>query len=116
MGAAIASLISLGLVTALLWIQFKKTVGISLFSVHFWKTVIIATAAMVLFLKVYLFMFGTDGYGRTEAAFQSLSGVIAGGFVFLLIIIRGKVFREEELALFPFGSKLIKLIARKDRK
>ncbi|MEH6907227.1 polysaccharide biosynthesis protein [Bacillus sp. AFS006103] len=116
MGAAIASLISLGLVTALLWLRFKKTVGISLFSVHFWKTVIIATAAMVLFLKVYLFMFGTDGYGRTEAAFQSLSGVIIGGFVFLLIIIRGKVFREEELALFPFGSKLIKLIARKDRK
>ena len=115
MGAAISSLISLGMVTALLFIQFKKVVRISLFSLHFWRTIIMATASMVLFLKVYLYMFGSDDYGRIEAVFQSLSAVIVGGFLFLLIIIRGKVFREEELALFPFGSKLIKLLARKDR-
>ncbi|MFL6562472.1 MAG: polysaccharide biosynthesis C-terminal domain-containing protein, partial [Bacillus sp. (in: firmicutes)] len=53
MGAAISSLISLGMVTALLFIQFKKVVRISLFSLHFWRTIIMATASMVLFLKVY---------------------------------------------------------------
>ncbi|MEH7481682.1 polysaccharide biosynthesis protein [Neobacillus drentensis] len=115
MGAAISSLISLGMVTALLFIQFKKVVRISLFPLHFWRTIIMATASMVFFLKVYLYMFGPDNYGRIEAVFQSLSAVIVGGFLFLLIIIRGKIFREEELALFPFGSTLIKLLARKDR-
>jgi PST family polysaccharide transporter len=70
---------------------------------------------MVLFLKAYLYMLGSDDVGRTEAVFQSLSSAILGGILFLLIMIRGRVFREEELSLFPFGSKLIKLIARKDR-
>jgi PST family polysaccharide transporter len=115
MGAAISSLISLGLVTVLLLIQLKRVTRISLFSLRFSRTVITATATMLLFLKVYLSMFGTDEYGRIEAVFQSLSAVIVGGFLFLLIIIRGSVFREEELALFPFGSKLIKLMDRKDR-
>ncbi|MFL6562208.1 MAG: polysaccharide biosynthesis C-terminal domain-containing protein, partial [Bacillus sp. (in: firmicutes)] len=115
MGAAISSLIALGIVAALLIVHFKKLVRISLFSLHFWRTVITATAAMVVFLRVYLYMLGADDVGRTEAVFQSLSSVILGGFLFLLLMIRGKVFREEELSLFPFGSKLIKLMARKDR-
>ncbi|MEH7304477.1 putative polysaccharide biosynthesis protein [Neobacillus drentensis] len=115
MGAAIASLVSLGLVTTLLFVHFKKIAPFSLFSLHFWRTVLMATAAMVLFLKVYLYMWGSHDVGRIEAVFQSLSSAILGGFLFLLVMIRGRVFREEELSLFPFGSKLIKLMARKDR-
>jgi len=115
MGAAIASLLSLGFVTVLLLIKFKKTAQISLFSLRFLGTVMTATAAMVLFLKTYLYLLGGDDIGRIESVFQSLSSVILGGFLFLWIMIRGRVFREEELSLFPFGSKLIKLVARKDR-
>jgi O-antigen/teichoic acid export membrane protein len=115
MGAAISSLVSIGLVTALLVVRFKRITQISLFSPRFWRTVIIATAAMVVFLKVYLYTLGSDDVGRIEAVFQSLSSAILGGFLFLFLIIRGSVFREEELSLFPLGSKLIKLMARKDR-
>jgi PST family polysaccharide transporter len=115
MGAAISSLLSLGFVTVLLLVKFKKTAQISLFSLRFLGTVMTATAAMVLFLKIYLFLLGGEDIGRIEAVFQSLSSVILGGFLFLWIMIRGRVFREEELSLFPFGSKLIKLMARKDR-
>jgi O-antigen/teichoic acid export membrane protein len=116
MGAAISSLFSLGLVTILLLIQFRKIAVFPKFSLRFWGTVITATVLMVLLLKVYLYMFSANDFGRTGAVFQSLSSVVFGGFLFLLIIIRGRVFREEELALFPVGSKLIKLMARKDRK
>ncbi|MEH7076687.1 putative polysaccharide biosynthesis protein [Neobacillus drentensis] len=115
MGAAISSLLSLGFVTALLLIHFKRITRIPLFSFRFCGTVMTATAAMVLFLKVYLYLLGNDDVGRIEAVFQSLSSVILGGLLFLLIMIRGRVFREQELSLFPFGSKLIKLMARKDR-
>ena len=115
MGAAISSLLSLGFVTVLLLVKFKKTAQISLFSLRFLGTVMTATAAMVLFLKIYLYLLGGDDVGRIESVFQSLSSVILGGFLFLWIMIRGRVFREEELSLFPFGSKLIKLMARKDR-
>lgn len=74
-----------------------------------------ATAAMVVFLKIYLYLLGTGDVGRIEAVFQSLSSAILGGLLFLFVMIRGRVFHEEELSLFPFGSKLIKLMARKDR-
>ncbi|MFL6554697.1 MAG: oligosaccharide flippase family protein [Bacillus sp. (in: firmicutes)] len=116
MGAAISSLISMGVVTVLLMIQFKKIASVPKFSLRFWGTVLTAAAAMVLLLKVYLCMFSSNDFGRIGAVFQSLSSVLLGSFLFLLVIIRGGVFREEELALFPFGSKLIKLMARKDRK
>ncbi|WHY67186.1 oligosaccharide flippase family protein [Neobacillus sp. SuZ13] len=115
MGAAISSLVSLCLVTVLLLVQFKKITRISLFSLRFAWTVIMATAAMVVFLKIYLYLLGTGDVGRIEAVFQSLSSAILGGLLFLFVMIRGRVFHEEELSLFPFGSKLIKLMARKDR-
>jgi len=115
MGAAISSLLSLFLVTVLLFVQFKKITRISLFSLRFSWTVVMATATMVAFLKVYLYLWGTDDVGRIESVFQSLSSALLGGFLFLLVMIRGRVFLEEELSLFPFGSKLIKLMARKDR-
>jgi PST family polysaccharide transporter len=52
---------------------------------------------------------------RIEAAFQSLSSALLGGFLFLLIIVRGGVFLPHELTLFPFGSKLVLLLPKKDR-
>jgi len=119
MGAAISSLLSLGLVCGLLFLKFRKMTARPLFTWRFIGCVLMATVLMVLFLKGYLFV--TDyvveffELERLGAAMQSLSAVILGGLLFLLIIIRGRVFLEEELALFPLGSKLIHFLARKDR-
>jgi len=119
MGAAISSLITLGLVAGLLFIKFRKIAFGPLFSSGFLGTVLKATIVMVLFLKGYLYIthFFIDflGLERLGAAMQSLSAVILGGLLFLLIIIRGRVFLEEELSLFPLGSRLIHFLARKDR-
>lgn len=119
MGAAISTILTLAVVSLLLGIKFKKIVPIPLFTVLYLRTVIIATIAMVLFLKSYLFV--TDflisglGFERICAAFQALSAVLFGSFLFLLIVIKGGVFLAEELALFPLGSKLIYLLPRKKR-
>jgi O-antigen/teichoic acid export membrane protein len=119
MGAAISSLITLALVcTFLLW-KFTKMTAVPLFTAGFFRTVLSATAAMVLLLKGYqyltAFLTAFLQLGRVGASLQALSAVFLGGLLFLLIIIRGRVFKEEELALFPLGSKLIHLLARKDR-
>ncbi|MGG3468390.1 polysaccharide biosynthesis protein [Neobacillus pocheonensis] len=120
MGAALASLISLAIVSAILFMKLKKIVKIPLFNSHFLGTVLAATVLMVLFLKGYLFISGFIieplALGRIGAAFQALSSACFGGMLFLLIIIKGSVFTEEELSLFPLGSKLIHFMARKDRK
>jgi O-antigen/teichoic acid export membrane protein len=118
-GAAVSSLISLAIVTLLLMIRFKKISAGPILGNELLRTVLTATISMVLFLKVYLYItnyfFAYFGMERLGAALQSLSAASFGGFLFLLIIIRGRIFREQELALFPLGSKLIHLLARKDR-
>ncbi|MEH7093601.1 putative polysaccharide biosynthesis protein [Neobacillus vireti] len=118
-GAAVSSLISLAIVTLILLVGFRKIAAGRIFINGFLRTALTATMSMVLFLKGYLYI--TDYFfvyfemERLGAAMQSLSAVVMGGFLFLLIIIRGGIFREEELALFPLGSKFIHLLARKDR-
>ncbi|WP_160725672.1 putative polysaccharide biosynthesis protein [Bacillus sp. USDA818B3_A] len=119
MGAAASSLITLAIVTFILWMYFRKLSMGPLLVKGFLRTLMIATLGMVLILKGYLYI--TDYFfdylemDRLGAALQAVSAVICGGFPFLLIIIRGRVFLEEELVLFPFGSRVIYLLARKDR-
>ncbi|WP_066321929.1 polysaccharide biosynthesis protein [Bacillus sp. FJAT-29814] len=119
MGAAISTLISLGIVTIILLLKLKKMVPISLVPLRFLATVSVAALAMILSLKGYFLLIdnlaGSLAGSRTGAALQALSAVGFGVLVFSFIVIRGKVFREDELALFPFGSKFIYLMARKDR-
>ncbi|WP_223596377.1 putative polysaccharide biosynthesis protein [Neobacillus bataviensis] len=120
MGAAFSSLITLAIISVLLFMRLKKMVKIPLFNTHFLGTVLAATVLMVLFLKGYLivsgFIFSPLDLGRIGAAFQAISSACFGGLLFLLIIIRGSVFHEEELSLFPLGSKLIHIMVRKDRR
>ncbi|WP_052352734.1 polysaccharide biosynthesis protein [Neobacillus dielmonensis] len=118
-GAAISSLLSLGIITVLLWLRLKRSLNIRLLTAGYFLTVLTAAILMLLFLKGYLYTLeewaGLKEWGRTGAAFESLTAVFLGGILFMFIIIRRKVFLEEELGLFPFGSKLIHLMARKDR-
>ncbi|MEH7354759.1 polysaccharide biosynthesis protein [Neobacillus drentensis] len=119
MGAAISSLLALGLVTIFLFIKFKKMIIVPLLTSRFLGIVLTAAITMVFVLKGYLFLtnpiVATLGSERLGAALQSLSAVLLGGFLFFIIIVRGNVFHEEELGLFPFGRKLIHLLSRKDR-
>jgi O-antigen/teichoic acid export membrane protein len=119
MGAAVATLITLVIICLLLWFRFKRVQPISFLSFHFVRTVFAATLLMVLFLKLFLAL--TDAIiasvevERMLAALQALTAAGIGGFIFLFIIIRGGIFHEKELALFPFGSKLSLLLPKKNR-
>ncbi|MGJ7913664.1 putative polysaccharide biosynthesis protein [Neobacillus sp. LXY-1] len=118
-GAAVASLLSLAIVTMMLLHQLKRQVKIPLVTLRFMVVVLLGTAAMYLVLKEYLlvttFITRLFDMHRLGAAIQALSAVLIGGFVFLFIILRGEIFHEEDLAYFPLGSKLKYFIARKDR-
>jgi PST family polysaccharide transporter len=119
MGAAVSTIITLSLVCTILLLRFKKVVAIPVLSIRFLTTLLTATFAMILFLKGYLYitdlMIGIQNAHRLTAAVQALSSAAMGGFLFLLIMIRGGVFLDEELSLFPLGSKLLLLSTRKDR-
>ncbi|NRD77475.1 polysaccharide biosynthesis protein [Bacillus sp. BRMEA1] len=119
MGAAASSLAALLVVTVFLLWRLKRIVRIPLFPARFFEIVLVATIVMVLFLKGYLYLVGgcihTMELGRLGAAAEALSAVCLGGILFLLIIIRGRVFSAEDLSLFPFGSKFNYFLSRKDR-
>ncbi|MDP4169013.1 MAG: polysaccharide biosynthesis protein [Bacillota bacterium] len=118
MGAAIATIITLSLVCIILTIQLSKALPFHLLTKRFAMAITAASLAMVLTLK--LFMYATGGIyqyigsERIAAAAQSLGAVMVGGVIFLFIILRSAVFREEELALFPFGSKLILFLPKEE--
>ncbi|WP_413304790.1 oligosaccharide flippase family protein [Bacillus sp. 1P10SD] len=117
-GAAISTIITLAFVTLLLVVRLKKLFATSLLSVRFLATILLATVVMVVFLKGYILgtdmLIGNLGLERIGAALQALSAVCLGGILFMVIIIRGRVFLEKELALFPLGSRLIHFLARRD--
>ncbi len=119
MGAAYATLITLAMVCLLLFIKFNRMQSNLPKTFRFLGPVLVAALMMVLFLKGYLAL--TDmitipnGTERVMAITQALGGVISGGFLFLFIIVRGGVFLEKELSLFPFGSKLSLLLPKKNR-
>lgn len=119
MGAAVATVITLALVSLLLVRKLKKILNVPLFSLRFILALMAGTLVMVLFLKGYLYvtslLVGPHTSGRMVAAFQSLSSATLGGLIFLFVIIRAKIFLPEELTLFPFGSKLL-LLTQKDRR
>jgi O-antigen/teichoic acid export membrane protein len=119
MGAAVASVLTLALIGLILGMKFKKLVSLTIYTLPFLKTVFFATFVMVILLKgiVYSthFLDAIFVSSRFIATIQALSAVFIGGIVFVWMVIRGKVFPEEDLTLFPFGSKLALLLRREDR-
>ncbi|WHZ03245.1 polysaccharide biosynthesis protein [Neobacillus sp. YX16] len=119
MGAAYATLITLALVCLLLYVKFKRMQSSTVLTVHFLGTLLTAALLMILLLKGCLALTNMitipAGTERLMAAIQALGCAFLGGFLFLFIIIRGGVFLEKELSLFPFGSKLSLLLPKKNR-
>ncbi|WP_330220443.1 putative polysaccharide biosynthesis protein [Neobacillus mesonae] len=116
MGAAISSLIALALVSAVFLLRLQKMTAAPLLPLRLFMKVTVAAIVMVIFLKAFMYVTGPIGGGRTGAAIQALSAVFGGGIIYLLMIIRGKVFAPGELVLFPFGSKLMHLMRKEKDK
>jgi O-antigen/teichoic acid export membrane protein len=119
MGAAVSSVMTLAVLGVALSIKFKKIVTHPIYTLSFFKTVFLAALVMVVMLKGILFstqfLDAVFASSRFIAAIQALSAVFIGGMIFLWLVIRGKVFPEEDLTLFPFGSKLALFLRQKDR-
>jgi PST family polysaccharide transporter len=119
-GAALASILALVFILVLLIIKLRTMIGTVLMQKRFFITVVFAAAAMIAVLQLYLYLTDfiyTLGYSaRLVAGFQALTAVIVGGVVYTIFILRGNVFKEEELSLLPFGSKLMIFLPKKNRR
>ena len=108
-GAAWATAVTLLVVATAVGFILKKNIGGPVFERLFLKKLLIAAVAMVVFLKAFIagteFLYVLESE-RLAASAQALISCFLGAFLYIFIIIRGGVFREDELALFPLGSKL----------
>ncbi len=118
-GAALATVAAYLLTTIFHVRALMKLLHVSLF-LGYTKKALLAGGCMVLALYSYgvflheLFQL-TEAGSRMFATFQSLSAVMMGGFIYILIVVKTKVFTEDELSSLPFGSKL-QFFKRKNRK
>ncbi|WP_097677890.1 putative polysaccharide biosynthesis protein [Bacillus massilinigeriensis] len=117
-GAALASVLSFALISILLYRRLKKYFIQAIIDTRLYIQIGVSAICMKLVLDTYLLL--TDfiyifGHDRMAATAQALSAVVIGGFVFLWVAIKGNVFKEEELYLLPFGSKLIWLLPKGKR-
>lgn len=118
-GGAFASVMTLMIVLAVLAMKLSYQVKFVVFSSRFIFTLSLATILLVVLLSQYLevtnFLYAVMDSERIAAAIQALSAVIIGGFIYMMVILRGGIFRMEEIGMLPFGSKLILFLPKKYR-
>lgn len=118
-GAAWASVISLGVILIILYLRVRMILKKPLISIPTVLKIFSAAIFMLLILKGFLFISDNLhdlGNRRLMATIQALLAVTIGGLAYLIVILRVKVFTMEELTLLPFGSKFLYLLPRKNRR
>jgi O-antigen/teichoic acid export membrane protein len=118
-GAAWASNGALACIFIALFIKLRFIMKNRVMLLNFLMKIILSAVIMYIVLKGFTFL--TDylysfGFPRLISSIQALSGVIIGGFTYMLIVIRTKVFTVEELTLLPFGSKIMYLFPSRKRR
>ncbi|WP_442597376.1 putative polysaccharide biosynthesis protein [Neobacillus sp. D3-1R] len=118
-GAALATIISLTIGFLLLWWRLKRRISGSIIPTIFLVKVVLASLSMFIGIKIYqyisTFLFFFIDSHRLFATIESLSSVVVGGMIYIMIIMRTNVFRFEDIALLPFGSKMMFLLPNKKK-
>jgi polysaccharide transporter, PST family len=109
MGAAIATVVSLGII-AVLFIMKMRRLGISMLSARFYGKLAAAVCLMTLVLQAFLLITRSVHFtGRGMNAGIALAGVAAGGMVYIWSVIRFNLLDDRDLYLLPFGEKLLRI-------
>lgn len=116
-GAALATVLALFGMTFCFTILLKTRLKTSLFNKEdMWligRSALFMSGALVLVNMMFALL---SNETRSMAALQALMGVGIGATVFIVSIIRANLFKQEELALLPFGSKLVRLSKKNGRR
>jgi len=114
MGASVATVVSLTVITGMMILQLRRLFPIRFFPFSFYKTLLLSGAAMTIVLQVFLQIYDTlldKGMPERElSVLFSLGGACLGAIIFLIVFLRGNVLSREEMGFLPFGSKWVRLM------
>lgn len=117
MGAAVASLIAYLIMVIVLYVFLKTKITVVLMRTHLIRKIPFAILSMMISLTLFFYvteyMFIDFESSRLFSAIKAIMGVLFGGIVYLIMIVRGNIFTEEELLLIPFGEKLVIFLRKK---
>ncbi|WP_342599638.1 polysaccharide biosynthesis protein [Psychrobacillus sp. FSL H8-0483] len=110
LGAAISGNISLAIVFVLMFYYFKKSWKISFGSFSFYKGIAISSIMMIVCVGAYVYVADAFLFARLSSRIQSvvisLSAVLLGAWIFLVILAKRRVIAEKEWFLLPFGRRM----------
>ncbi|GKU85012.1 oligosaccharide flippase family protein [Niallia sp. NCCP-28] len=119
LGAAVSSNITLFLIMILLVGKMMSIIKAPLFDKK--SVCVIGCSSIIMFMLLKLYLYITNFIEpifhsiRVLASFQAISGVAIGGIVYLFIVMKADIFKEQDLNLLPLGSKLSYFLPRKGR-
>ncbi|MCZ0755788.1 putative polysaccharide biosynthesis protein [Anoxybacillus sp. J5B_2022] len=105
-GASLATLFAYMLMSFFLYRMLQQKIGIWLLGKKEVYSVMRAALVMVVVLKLYIWATEPWGESRLGATGQALAGVLLGGSVYIIMVLKEKLFSPQEASFFPFGEKL----------
>jgi len=116
-GAALATVISLFFISLILIWKIKSTLGEFILEKRFFSRLLTAMVVMILVvygqLSIFQYVYGTDS--RLLSSIQAMISALVGGFIYIYVIIRGKMFNKVELSMLPLGNKLVRFLPKKEK-
>ncbi|NMH67738.1 polysaccharide biosynthesis protein [Bacillus sp. RO3] len=114
MGASIATVGSLTIMTGMMMAKLRILFPIRFFPYSFYKTLLMSGAAMTIglqgWVQVYHVLLQKGLPERELSVLFSLGGVSIGAILFMMVFLRGDVLSKEEVGFLPFGSKWVRLM------
>lgn len=115
LGASIATVLSLGIITCFFMKELSKLKLVRL-PFLFYIKVLISSLIMTVVLQIWLTMWDNMlPFNRLSSVFLALSGVIVGGAAYLISIMYFKLFSKEDVSFIPLGDKLFRIFTNKER-
>ncbi|EZP74869.1 polysaccharide biosynthesis protein [Parageobacillus genomosp. 1] len=115
-GAAMATTVSYAAMACFLYVVLRQKLPFYVPKKTYIYSVVKAAVAMAVVLRLYTSLAGTWDGSRLFAAGEALGGVLLGAVIYLAIVMKGRVFSEQELSLLPLGNKLRVLLGIGDER
>ncbi|KQL51381.1 hypothetical protein AN964_20620 [Heyndrickxia shackletonii] len=115
LGASLATVLSLGIISCLFMKELNK-LKLGRLPFLFYIKVLVSALIMTAVLQIWVTCW--ENYislSRTSSVFLALSGVIVGGAAYLISITCFKLFTKEDVPFLPFGDKLFRIFTNKER-
>ncbi|MED4988371.1 polysaccharide biosynthesis protein [Parageobacillus toebii] len=113
-GAAAATTLSYAAMACFLYVMLQRKLHIRFPKKTYLYPVMKSAIAMVVVLQLYTMLAERWIDSRLFATGEALVGVLLGGATYIIMVIKGNVFSQQELSFFPFGNKLRLLLETGD--